>query len=75
MPRIIKAGREAGDWGRDYESSMDAELLAQMESEGKLQTHVFADRDRILNLAAPVKEAYATEIGAADVYKAITEVQ
>ena len=46
-----------------------------MESEGKLQTHVFADRDRILNLAAPVKEAYATEIGAADVYKAITEVQ
>ena len=72
---IVKAGREAGAYGRQYESSMDAEMLAQMESEGKLKTHPFADRQRLLNLAAPVKEAYAAEIGAAEVYSAITNVQ
>lgn len=72
---IIKAGKEAGAFGRQMESSQDAEILAQMESEKKLRTHVFTDRDELLRLAAPVQEAYASEIGAAAVFKRITETR
>jgi hypothetical protein len=46
-----------------------------MESEEKLRTHVFTDRDELLRLAAPVQEAYAAEIGASDVFKRITEIR
>ena len=41
---ILKAGKEAGAFGRQLESSEDAEKLAQMEAEGKLQTHAFTQR-------------------------------
>jgi len=64
---IAKAGKEAGAYARQFESELDASLLAQMEQEGKLKTHVFADRDELLELVEPVKEAYAKEVGAADV--------
>jgi tripartite ATP-independent transporter DctP family solute receptor len=61
---IVKAGREAGKYGRDIESSEDAERLARLEHEGKLKTYKFADREKLLEAAEPVKQAYAKEIGA-----------
>ncbi len=72
---ILKAGKEAGAYGRQIESSEDAQKLAQMEKDGLLTTHEFQDRARLLELAEPVKEAYAEELGALDVYKAVNAVQ
>lgn len=72
---ILKAGKEAGAFGRQMESSQDAEILAQMESEKRLKTHTFTERETLLKLATPVKESYANEIGAAEVLKRINEIQ
>lgn len=72
---ILKAGKEAGAFGRQMESSQDAGILAQMESENKLKTHTFTDRDKLLDLAAPIKTAYAAEIGASEVLEKINSVK
>jgi TRAP-type C4-dicarboxylate transport system substrate-binding protein len=72
---ILRAGKEAGAYGRELESSQDSEKLAKMESDGKLETHKFADRDKLLELAEPVKKAYAEELGALDVLEAINEIK
>jgi TRAP-type C4-dicarboxylate transport system substrate-binding protein len=72
---ILKAGREAGAYGREIESSQDSEKLAKMEAEGLLTTHEFNDRDQLLELAEPVKKAYADELGAGAVYDAVNAVQ
>ncbi len=72
---ILRAGREAGAFGRTLESSEDAETLAAMETEGMLNTHVFTERETLLQLAEPVKRAYAAEIGAADILQRINQVK
>jgi hypothetical protein len=61
--------------GREIESSQDAEKLAAMEEKGWLTTYEFTDRDRMLELAAPVMQAYADELGAGEVYANIIAVQ
>jgi TRAP-type C4-dicarboxylate transport system substrate-binding protein len=71
---ILKAGKEAGAYGRALESSQGAEKLAKMEADGLLTTHEFQDRERLLELAEPVKEAYAEELNALEVYKAVNAV-
>ena len=50
-------------------------MLAAMETEGKLKTHVFSERDQLLKLAEPVKKAYAKEIDATEVLEAIDRVR
>jgi TRAP-type transport system periplasmic protein len=72
---ILKAGKEAGAYGREIESSEDAGKLAQMEKDGLLTTHAFEGRDELLELAEPVKKAYAEELGALEVYEAINAIQ
>ncbi len=72
---IVKAGREAGVYGRDIESSEETARLQRMEKEGKLKTYVFADRDQLLRLAEPVKQAYAKEVGAEDVLARINAIK
>ncbi len=72
---VLKAGKIAGKLGRDIESSQDSAKLKAMEEAGLLTTHAFADRDKLLELAAPVKKAYAEELGAADVLMAIEAVK
>jgi len=72
---IVRAGREAGAFGRQWESAEDAAMLAKMEEEGKLRTHPFTQRDELLRLAEPVKQAYTREIGADEVYARINAVQ
>jgi len=61
---IVHAGKEAGVYGRQIESSEDRQRLERMEKEGKLKTYLFADRAQLLKLAEPVKRAYAKEVGA-----------
>ena len=72
---IVKAGREAGTYGRNLESSEDQARLQRLEKEGKLKTHVFADRDQLLKLAEPVKQTYAKEVGAEDVLARINAIK
>lgn len=72
---IVKAGREAGAYGRHIESTEDAERLARMEREGKLHRVPFSDRAQLLKLAEPVKEAYAKEIGAEGVLARINAIK
>lgn len=72
---VLKAGKEAGAYGRKLESEGDAALLAQLEKEGKLHLYKFTDRDKLLELAEPVKEAYAKEIGASEILKRIVAIK
>jgi len=72
---IVKAGKEAGAYGRNLESSEDQARLQRLEKEGKLKTYVFKDRDQLLKLAEPVKNDYAREVGAEDVLVRINAIK
>src|SRR5713101_5225432 len=72
---ILKAGKEAGKYGRDLESGGDSALLAKLEKEGKLKTWVFIDRAKLLELAEPVKQAYAKEIDATDILNKVNAIK
>ena len=72
---IVKAGREAGTYGRNLESSEDQARLQRLEKEGKLKTYVFVDRDQLLKLAEPIKQTYAKEVGAEDVLARINAIK
>jgi tripartite ATP-independent transporter DctP family solute receptor len=61
---VLKAGKEAGAYGRQIESSEDEAKLVKMEKEGKLKRVPFAGRDEMKRLVDPVMAAYAKEIGA-----------
>ena len=61
---ILKAGKEAGAYGRRLESHEDAAKLDAMEKAGKLKRIAFADRAQMKQLVDPVIEAYAKDVGA-----------
>ncbi len=68
---VLKAGKDAGEYGRKLESEQDSEKLQQMEDAGQIQVHEFADRDKLLELVLPVQDAYAAELGAEELLNAI----
>jgi TRAP-type transport system periplasmic protein len=68
---VLKAGKEAGAYGRQIESSEDEKKLVALEQAGKLKRVPFKDREAMKKLVDPVMEAYAKEIGAEDIYKKI----
>ncbi|MEN9063582.1 hypothetical protein ABFB10_23820 [Ponticoccus litoralis] len=72
---VLQAGKAGGKLGRDVESGQDSEKLKAMEEAGLLKTHEFTERDMLLELAAPVKAAYAEELGATDVLQSIEAVE
>lgn len=72
---IVRAGREAGAYGRQLESTEDQQRLQRLEKEGKLKTYVFADRDQLMKLAEPIKQAYAKEVGAEAVLTSINVIK
>ena len=72
---IGRAGREAGAYGRQLESSEDATILSQLQQKGKLRIHEFTARDNLLKLAEPVKAAYAREIDAEEVLARINALK
>ena len=61
---ILKAGKEAGVYGRQVESSEDAAKLDAMEKAGKLKKIPFTERAQLKKLVDPVMADYAKEIGA-----------
>lgn len=72
---IRKAGQEAMEFERNYEIAIDDPLMAQLVEEGKVNTHDFTEKERLQELAAPVKRAYAEEIGALDILEAINQIK
>ncbi|MCB1813205.1 MAG: TRAP transporter substrate-binding protein DctP, partial [Candidatus Competibacteraceae bacterium] len=72
---IMSAGKEAGKYGRDIESSQDSEKLAKMEEAGLLTTVPFEEREKLLEMTEQVRRDYAAELGASDVLEAVMAVQ
>jgi tripartite ATP-independent transporter DctP family solute receptor len=72
---VLRAGKEAGAYGRQIESSEDAAKLEKMEKEGKLRRVPFAGRDEMKRLVDPVIAAYAKEIGAEQILAKINAIR
>ncbi len=72
---ILKAGKEAGAYGRQIESSEDAQKLDALEKAGKLKRVPFTDRAQMKRLADPVMIEYAKEIGADQIFAKINAIK
>ena len=72
---ILKAGKEAGAYGRQLESREDTLKLDAMEKAGKLKRIPFTDRDKLKKLVDPVIEAYAKDIGADQILAKINAIK
>jgi len=72
---ILKAGKEAGAYGRQIESSEDAMKLDAMEKAGKLKRITFTDRAQMKKLSDPVMADYAKEIGADAIFQKINAIK
>jgi tripartite ATP-independent transporter DctP family solute receptor len=72
---IIRAGKEAGAYGRQVESSEDQAKLDALEKSGKLKRVNFADRAAMKKAVDPVMAAYAKEIDAEAIYNKINSIQ
>ncbi len=72
---VVRAGKEAGAYGRQVESSEDGQKLDAMEKAGKLKRIAFTERDKMKSLVDPVIAAYAKEIGAGDIYAKINQIK
>jgi TRAP-type C4-dicarboxylate transport system substrate-binding protein len=72
---IVKAGKEAGAYGRQIESSEDSAKLDAMEKAGKLKKINFTDRAAMKKAVDPVMAAYAKEVDADAIYAKINALQ
>jgi TRAP-type transport system periplasmic protein len=72
---VLKAGKEAGAYGRKIESSEDEQKLVAMEKAGKLKRVPFAGRDQMKKLVDPVMAEYAKEIGADQILAKINAIK
>ena len=72
---VLRAGKEAGAYGRKIESSEDEAKLVKMEKEGKLKRVPFVGRDRMKKLVDPVMKEYAKEIGAEQILAKINAIK
>lgn len=72
---IVRAGMEAGDFGRALESSEEATKLDALEKAGKLKRVTFEERPQMKRLTDPVMVAYAKEIGAESIYEKINAIR
>jgi TRAP-type transport system periplasmic protein len=72
---VIKAGKEAGAYGREIESSEDSAKLDALEKAGKLKRIPFKDRAQMEKLVEPVMAAYAKEIGVDELYQKINAMK
>ena len=72
---IIRAGKEAGAYGRQIESSEDSAKLEALEKAGKLKRIPFTERAKMQSLVDPVIAAYAKEIGAEAIHAKILAIK
>ena len=72
---VLRAGKEAGAYGRQIESSEDEQKLVALEKAGKLKRIPFSDRAQMKKAVDPVIEAYAKEIGADAIFAQINAIK
>src|SRR5437588_4135712 len=72
---VLRAGMEAGAYGRQVESSEDEQKLEALEKSGKLKRIAFTDRARMKKAVDPVIEAYAREIGGDQILAKINAIK
>jgi tripartite ATP-independent transporter DctP family solute receptor len=72
---IVKAGKEAGAYGRQIESSEDSAKLDALEKAGKLKKVNFTERAAMKKAVDPVMAAYAKEVDAEAIYNKINALQ
>jgi tripartite ATP-independent transporter DctP family solute receptor len=72
---IVRAGKEAGAYGRQIESSEDTAKLEVLEKAGKLKRIPFSDRARMQQLVDPIMASYAKEIGADTIHAKIMAIK
>ncbi|MEP5152521.1 TRAP transporter substrate-binding protein [Planktotalea sp.] len=68
---VLKAGAEAGAFGRELESREDAVKLQEMVDAGQIVVSEFEGREKMLEMVVPVQDAYAAELEATDLLSAI----
>jgi TRAP-type transport system periplasmic protein len=72
---VLRAGKEAGAYGRKVESSEDEQKLVALEKAGKLKRVAFAGRNQMKKLVDPVMAEYAREIGADGILAKINAIK
>ena len=72
---ILKAGKEAGVYGRQIESSEDQAKLDALAKANKLTLVPFKDRAAMQKAVDPIMAAYAKEIGAEAIFSRINAIQ
>jgi TRAP-type C4-dicarboxylate transport system substrate-binding protein len=72
---VVRAGKEAGAYGRKTESSEDEQKLIALEKAGKLKRIPFTDGAQMKKLVDPVMAEYAKEIGADGIYAKINAIK
>lgn len=73
-PIIVRAGREAGVFGRQAESTEDGQKLEVLERAGRLRRVEFTERRQMLEAVGPVMTAYAREIDAEGIMNRINAI-
>jgi TRAP-type C4-dicarboxylate transport system substrate-binding protein len=71
---IRRAGREAGDFGRETEAGEDDQKVTALEQAGRLRRVAFADRAAMNAAVQPVMATYAREIDAESIHARINAV-
>ena len=72
---IVQAGKDAGTYGRVTELTEGSGIMAEMESQGKLKTIIFTEREKLIAAATPVLIQYFKDLGQSALYNAIQAVQ
>ena len=72
---IVQAGKDAGTYGRVTELTEGSGIMAEMESQGKLKTINFTEREKLIAAATPVLIEYFKDLGQSALYNAIQAVQ
>jgi tripartite ATP-independent transporter DctP family solute receptor len=72
---VVRAGKEAGAFGRKAESSEDEQKLIALEKAGKLKRIPFSDGAQMKKMVDPVMAEYAKEIGAEGIYNKINAIK
>jgi len=72
---VLRAGKEAGAYGRKAESSEDEDKLVAMEKAGKLKRIPFSDKAQMKKIVDPIMVEYAKEIGADQILAKINAIK
>jgi hypothetical protein len=73
--RVSGAGRGRRLVGAGTPWAPDERIMDKMKAEGKIRTHPFTERPKLLELVAPVKVAFAKEAGAGKALEALDAVK